>query len=132
MFMLLTWNAVSLCFAWKSCSCLASLVYRFAHLSLRSEIVLTSHFSESIMKRATNVSRENLSSLGVCAGKFTKAGKFRLQITALEMIAPLAKYKVWLKAQGEMPWLYGNHVVKGRRGYVRDDACAVRHACMSI
>ena len=47
--------------------------------------------SEAIMKLATNVARENLISLGTCIGKFTKTKKFKLHITALDVIAPLAK-----------------------------------------
>ena len=43
------------------------------------------------MRRATNVARKNLISLGICIGKFTKSKKFHLQITALDVIAPYAK-----------------------------------------
>lgn len=43
------------------------------------------------MKRATNVARKNLISLGMCIGKFTKSKKFHLQVTALDVIAPYAK-----------------------------------------
>jgi len=46
------------------------------------------------MKRATNFGRENLLSLGTRLGKFSKKGKFRLHITALNYLAPYAKYKV--------------------------------------
>jgi hypothetical protein len=49
---------------------------------------------EDIMKRATNFGRENLLSLGTRLGKFSKKGKFRLHITALNYLAPYAKYKV--------------------------------------
>ena len=50
--------------------------------------------SEALMRRATNVARKNLVSLGTCIGKFTKSGKFHLQITALDIIAPYAKVGV--------------------------------------
>ena len=43
------------------------------------------------MRKATNVARENLFSLGTCFGKITKSGKFRLHITALDFLAPYAK-----------------------------------------
>ena len=39
------------------------------------------------MKLCTNVARDNFISLGTCIGKFTK------NITALDLIAPLAKVK---------------------------------------
>ncbi|KXS15348.1 60S ribosome subunit biogenesis protein NIP7 [Gonapodya prolifera JEL478] len=50
---------------------------------------------EFIMIKAVSISRENLVSLGTCFGKFTKSGHFRLHVTALDIIAPYAKYKVW-------------------------------------
>lgn len=46
------------------------------------------------MRKATNVARENLVSLGTCFGKITKSGKFRLHITALDFLAPYAKVGV--------------------------------------
>ena len=38
--------------------------------------------------------RPNLVSLGTCFGKFSKSGKFKLHITALDYLAQYAKYKV--------------------------------------
>lgn len=46
---------------------------------------------EDVMRHATSVARENLISLGICFGKFTRGGKFTLQITALTYLAPYAK-----------------------------------------
>ena len=43
------------------------------------------------MLRAVNISRENLVSMGICFGKFNRAGKFRLHVTALTYLAPYAK-----------------------------------------
>ena len=71
---------------------------------------------ESLANLATSVARDSLLSLGTCMGKFTKTGKFRLHITALDVIAPHARYKVWVKPNGEMPFLYGGHVVKAHVG----------------
>ena len=59
---------------------------------------------------ATSIARPNLLSLGTCLGKFTKTGKFRMHITALDIIAPHARYKVWIKPNGEMPFLYGGNI----------------------
>ena len=50
------------------------------------------------MKRAASCARENLISFGVCFGKFTKTKKFRLQITALDYLAPYAQYKLWVSS----------------------------------
>ncbi|EDN09388.1 60S ribosome subunit biogenesis protein Nip7 [Histoplasma capsulatum] len=75
----------------------------------------------SIANLATAVPRENLLSLGTCIGKFTKTGKFRLHITALDVIAPHARYKVWIKPNGEMPFLYGGNIVKAHVGRWSED-----------
>lgn len=47
--------------------------------------------SETLLKAASNVSRDSLISLGTCFGKFTKTKKFKLAITALDYLAPFAK-----------------------------------------
>ncbi|KAL6249746.1 ribosome biosynthesis protein nip7 [Rhinocladiella similis] len=75
----------------------------------------------SLANLATAVARDNLLSLGTCVGKFTKTGKFRLHITALDVIAPHARYKVWVKPNGEMPFLYGGNVVKAHVGRWSED-----------
>ena len=46
------------------------------------------------MRLAASVARPNLVSLGTCFGKFSKSGKFKLHITALDHLAQYAKYKV--------------------------------------
>ena len=43
------------------------------------------------MRKATNITRENLMSIGTCIGKFTKTRRFRPHITALDFMAPYAK-----------------------------------------
>ena len=52
------------------------------------------YISDSLMRKATNIARVNLVSLGTCFGKFTKTGKFKLHITCLDYLAQYAKYKV--------------------------------------
>ena len=76
---------------------------------------------ESLANLATSVARESLLSLGTCLGKFTKTGKFRMHITSLDVIAPHARYKVWVKANGEMPYLYGGNVLKAHVGRWSED-----------
>lgn len=76
---------------------------------------------ESVANFATSIARDNLLSLGTCLGKFTKTGKFRIHITALDIIAPHARYKVWVKPNGEMPFLYGGHIVKAHVGRWSED-----------
>jgi 60S ribosome subunit biogenesis protein NIP7 len=70
------------------------------------------YISESLVKAALSVSRDNLLHVGTCLGKFTKSGKFRLHVTALEYLSQNAKYKVWVKPSSEMSFLYGSNVTK--------------------
>lgn len=63
----------------------------------------------SIANLATSISRDALLSLGTCLGKVTKTGKFRLHITALPIIAPGARHKIWVKENGAQPFLYGSN-----------------------
>ena len=43
------------------------------------------------MKWATNIGKKNLIGLGVCIGKFTRSNVFRIQVTALNLIASYSK-----------------------------------------
>jgi len=70
------------------------------------------YVSETVMKACTTISRDSLLSCGACMGKFTKSGKFRLHITALDYLSQYAQYKVWVKPSAEMSFLYGNNVSK--------------------
>ncbi|XP_017528889.2 60S ribosome subunit biogenesis protein NIP7 homolog isoform X1 [Manis javanica] len=79
------------------------------------------YVSEKILKLAANVSGDKLVSLGTCFGKFTKTHKFRLHITALDYLAPYAKYKVWIKPGAEQSFLYGNHVLKSGLGRITEN-----------
>ncbi|KAJ3322036.1 ribosome biosynthesis protein nip7 [Boothiomyces sp. JEL0866] len=79
------------------------------------------YVSEAVMKKATAVKRKDLLSLGTCFGKFSKTGKFRLGVTALDYLSQFAKYKVWIKPSGEMSYMYGNHVLKAHLGRITED-----------
>ncbi|KAL5700328.1 ribosome biosynthesis protein nip7 [Ranunculus cassubicifolius] len=82
------------------------------------------YVSESLVKRATNISREKLIALGTCIGKFTKGGKFHLTVQCLNLLADNARHKVWLKPTSEMSFLYGNHVLKGGLGRITENTSA--------
>jgi 60S ribosome subunit biogenesis protein NIP7 len=45
-------------------------------------------------------------------GKLTKSGKFHLTIHCLDFLAQYAKYKVWIKQNSEMQFLYGHNITK--------------------
>jgi len=70
----------------------------------------------SLANLATSVARDKLLSCGTCLGRFTKSGKFHLHITALPVIAPIARYKIWLRPNGVMPFLYGGNILKANVG----------------
>lgn len=75
-----------------------------------------------MLKEARSSERGNLASLGTCFGKFTKkTQKFKLHITALDYLAQYAKYKVWIKPQGEMSFLYGNNILKAHLGRITEN-----------
>ncbi len=75
----------------------------------------------SLANIATSISRDKLLSLGICIGKFTKSGKFRMHITALPVIAPHARHKIWIRPNGVMPFLYGSNIVKAHVGRYSED-----------
>ncbi|GAB6018700.1 ribosome biosynthesis protein nip7 [Chamberlinius hualienensis] len=78
------------------------------------------YVSDRILKLSSNVGRDNLISLGTCFGKFSKSGKFKLHITALDYLAPYAKNKMWLKPNAEQQFLYGNHIMKSGLGRITE------------
>lgn len=82
------------------------------------------YVSEALVKRATNIGREKIVSLGTCIGKFTKGGSFHLTIQSLNLLAANAKHKIWLKPTSEMSFLYGNHVLKGGLGRITENTAA--------
>ncbi|KAG2315202.1 hypothetical protein Bca52824_018324 [Brassica carinata] len=84
--------------------------------SIRLQKSRVYYVSESLVKRATNISRKNLVSLGTCIGKYTHAGSFHLTIMSLNLLAANAKHK----PTSEMSFLYGNHVLKGGLGRITD------------
>ena len=79
------------------------------------------YVSEALMRRSTNISRDNLVSLGTAFGKFSKTGKFRLGITCLDYLSELAQHKVWVKPSAEMSYLYGNNIVKSGLARITED-----------
>uniref|UniRef100_A0A8C3NNK8 60S ribosome subunit biogenesis protein NIP7 homolog n=19 Tax=Passeriformes TaxID=9126 RepID=A0A8C3NNK8_9PASS len=79
------------------------------------------YLSEKLLKLAASVPRDSLVAPGTCFGKFTKSQKFRLSVTALDFLAPYAKYKVWVKPGSEQSFLYGNHVLKSGLGRITEN-----------
>jgi ribosome biogenesis protein Nip4 len=42
-------------------------------------------------------------------------------VSCLDYISAYAKYKLWIKPQGEMSFLYGNNVLKAHLGRITED-----------
>lgn len=79
------------------------------------------YINSEVLKMASHAGRDELISAGCCFGKFTKTKKFKLQITCLDYLAKYAKYKVWVKPNGEQTFLYGNHVLKGHLARITEN-----------
>ncbi|XP_033362570.1 60S ribosome subunit biogenesis protein NIP7 homolog [Bombus vosnesenskii] len=79
------------------------------------------YVSEKILSLASMVNPEKLASFGICFGKFTKSGKFRLHITALHQLAPYAQHKIWVKSSAEQQFLYGHHICKSGIGRITEN-----------
>lgn len=54
-------------------------------------------------------------------GKFSKTGRFFLNITSLSVIEKHARFKAWLKPNGVQPFLYGGSVVRAHIGRWSED-----------
>lgn len=70
------------------------------------------------------MARDKLVALGTCIGKLTHSGKFHLTIGALDLLAHHCKYKVWVKPNTELQYLYGNHVLKAGLGRITENTPA--------
>ncbi|KAI3387748.1 hypothetical protein SNEBB_008255 [Seison nebaliae] len=56
-------------------------------------------------------------------GKINKKSyDFLVHITALNYLAPYAKFKVWVKPAAEQQFLYGQHVLKSGMGRITENA----------
>ena len=79
------------------------------------------YLSENLLRFAAVIGKKELISAGTCFGKFTKSKKFKLHITALPIIAPYAKFKVWVKPSSELSFCYGNHLLKAGLSRMTDN-----------
>ena len=76
---------------------------------------------EEMLKFVGHFEKKKLISFGTCIGKFTKTGKFRLHITALDYLAKYANNKIWVKPNGEQSFLYGHHIIKSHIERITDE-----------
>lgn len=81
-------------------------VRRNQRASLRSPPPFPLVRSERVLRQATSVSRDDLVAFGVCMGKFTKSKKFRLKVTALDVLSQHAKVRAGAPAPRPCPGLH--------------------------
>jgi 60S ribosome subunit biogenesis protein NIP7 len=77
--------------------------------------------SLQILKASQCIPTDNLHSFGTCFAKLTHSGKIRLTITCLDYLHQYAKHRLWIKPNGEMSYLYGNHVLKPHVGRMTEN-----------
>ena len=91
------------------------------------------YINTEVLKMASHIGRDELLCAGTCFGKFTKTRKFKLNITCLDYLAKYAKYKVWVKPNGEQTFLYGNHVLKGHLARITENTpCNIGVVVLSL
>lgn len=78
------------------------------------------YMSERLFGKVNSIPRKMLISAGTLLGKMTHSNRFRLQISALDVLAKLCPNKVWLKPGGEQSFLYGMHAVKAHVAKMTD------------
>ncbi|KAJ5873931.1 Pseudouridine synthase/archaeosine transglycosylase [Penicillium soppii] len=79
------------------------------------------YVDKELANLSTSIPRDQLLSMGTMVGKFTKTGKFRLNLTCLDLIAAHARYKIYIKSNGVMPFLYGSNVLRAHLSKYSED-----------
>jgi len=79
------------------------------------------YVSASQLQACTSFARDKLMALGTLFGKITKSQKFHLTIQCLDFLAQYAKYKVWVKPNSEMSFLYGHNITKAGLARITED-----------
>lgn len=76
--------------------------------------------NNTVAKAVSPVAINSLAFAGTIIGKFTKNDNFRLKISCLNLLAPYAIYKIWIKKSAEMNYLYGNNALKSHIHRISD------------
>ncbi|OCK92879.1 Pre-PUA domain-containing protein [Cenococcum geophilum 1.58] len=70
------------------------------------------HYVFRLSKSRVYYVRLSLANLATSVARKKLLSKFHLHITALPILAPIAQYKLWLRPNGVMPFLYGGNILK--------------------
>lgn len=79
------------------------------------------YMPKSLARLASCVAKDNLMGIGTMIAKVTHGGHMRIQITALELIAQYAPFKLWVKPNQEQSFMYGNNVTRAGLGRITED-----------
>ena len=70
---------------------------------------------------ASSIARDNLLAIGVLIAKVTHAGHMRVQITALDILAQYAPFKIWVKPAQEQGFMYGGNITRAGLGRITEE-----------
>lgn len=79
------------------------------------------YLPQRIAKMCHSIARDSLVAAGICIGRFTHHGRFHLVITALDLLAQFALFKVWVKPNQENSFVYGNDLTRPGLGRITEN-----------
>lgn len=79
------------------------------------------YMPQRVAAAASSVARDNLLAIGVLIAKVTHHGHMRVQITALDLLAQYAPFKLWVKPANEQSYLYGGSVTRAGLGRITEE-----------
>jgi 60S ribosome subunit biogenesis protein NIP7 len=79
------------------------------------------YMPQRVAAAASSIARDNLLAIGVLIAKVTHNGKMRVQITALDILAQYAPFKLWVKPAQEQGFMYGNAITRAGLGRITEE-----------
>ena len=75
----------------------------------------------ALEKVASQIHRKHLVGIGTALARVTHHGNIRIIITALDILAKYAIFKVWVKPNQEQSFLYGNNITRNGLGRITEN-----------
>eukprot|EP01013_Petalomonas_cantuscygni_P038691 TRINITY_DN69905_c0_g1_i1.p2 TRINITY_DN69905_c0_g1~~TRINITY_DN69905_c0_g1_i1.p2 ORF type:complete len:181 (-),score=17.31 TRINITY_DN69905_c0_g1_i1:133-675(-) len=79
------------------------------------------YMSKRMAGMCHTVARDCLVGAGICIGRFTHHGQFRVTIGALDILAQFCLYKVWVKPNQENAFLFGDNITRPGLGRITEN-----------